>query len=257
MSDRFNNIYRIPSARAEWHDYDGGFYHVTICTANRDGYFGKITVGRDGNVMELSPIGEFAMQQFQNVKKHYPYAEIPCFIVMPDHIHAIVYLGCRDAIHRVSNTINNAENVANPARRDAIHRVSNSNKNTKNEICDISKTTIDNQGNATDVDEVVQGNVMNRKQIKTFDIEGDAMNRVSTRGGITGWANPMLHENLGAVIRGLKARITKFAHENDIPFAWQTRFHDRIIRNQEELNATAKYIEDNLIKWPDEEDEGK
>ena len=234
MSDRFNNIYRIPSARAVWHDYDGGFYHVTICTANRDGYFGKITVGKDGNVMELSSIGEYAMQQFQNVKEHYPYAEIPCFIVMPDHIHAIVYLGCRDAIHRVSN----------------------SNKNTKNEICDISKTTIDNQGNATDVDEVVQGNVMNRKQIKTFDIEGDAMNRVSTRGGITGWANPMLHENLGAVIRGLKARISKFAHENDIPFAWQTRFHDRIIRNQEELNATAKYIEDKL-KWPDEEDEGK
>ena len=235
MSDRFNNIYRIPSARAVWHDYDGGFYHVTICTANREGYFGKITVGKDGNVMELSPIGEFAMQQFQNVKEHYPYTEIPCFIVMPDHIHAIVYLGCRDAIHRGSNP----------------------SKNTKNEICDISQTTIDNQGNATNVDEVVQGDVMNRKQIKPFDIEEDAMNRVSTRGGITGWANPMLHENLGAVIRGLKARISKFAHENDIPFAWQTRFHDRIIRNQEELNATAKYIEDNLIKWPDEEDEGK
>ena len=101
MSDRFNNIYRIPSARAVWHDYDGGFYHVTICTANREGYFGKITVGKDGNVMELSPIGEYAIQQFQNVKEHYPYAEISCFIVMPDHIHAIVYLDCRDAIHRV------------------------------------------------------------------------------------------------------------------------------------------------------------
>lgn len=196
MSDRFNNIYRIPSARAVWHDYDGGFYHVTICTANRDRYFGKITVGKDGNVMELSPIGEYAIQQFQNVKEHYPYAEIPCFIVMPDHIHAIVHLAGRDAIHRVSNrdmTIN--------AR--------------------------------------------------------DAMNRVSTRGGITGWANPMLHENLGAVIRGLKARITKFAHENDIPFAWQSRFYDRIIRNQEELNATAKYIEDNLIKWTDDENDDK
>ena len=47
----------------------------------------------------------------------------------------------------------------------------------------------------------------------------DAIHRVSTRGGITGWANPMLHENLGAVIRGLKARISKFARENNIPFA--------------------------------------
>ena len=226
MSDRFNNIYRIPSARAVWHDYDGGFYHVTICTANRDRYFGKITVGKDGNVMELSPIGEYAMQQFQNVKEHYPYAEIPCFIVMPDHIHAIVHLAGRDAIHRVSNPNDNA-------CTDAIHRVSNPN---------------DNAGR----------DAIHRVSNRDMTINArDAMNRVSTRGGITGWANPMLHENLGAVIRGLKARITKFAHENDIPFAWQSRFYDRIIRNQEELNATAKYIEDNLIKWTDDENDDK
>ena len=196
MSDRFNNIYRIPSARAVWHDYDGGFYHVTICTANRDRYFGRITVGENGNVMELSPIGEYAVEQFRKVQQYYPYAEIPCFIVMPDHIHAIVYLSGRDAIYRVSN------------RNENIN-------------------------------------------------ERDAMNRVSTRGGVTGEDNPMLRNTLGAVVRGLKARITKFAHENDIPFAWQSRFYDRIIRNQVELNATAKYIEDNLIKWTDDEDDDK
>ncbi|MCQ2317002.1 MAG: hypothetical protein MJZ85_10050 [Bacteroidales bacterium] len=83
------------------------------------------------------------------------------------------------------------------------------------------------------------------------------MNRVSTRGGVTGDDNPMLRNTLGAVVRGLKARITKFAHENDIPFAWQSRFYDRIIRNQVELNATAKYIEDNLVKWTDDEDDDK
>ena len=215
MSDRFNNIYRIPSARAVWHDYDGGFYHVTICTANRDRYFGRITVGENGNVMELSPIGEYAMGQFRKVQQYYPYAEIPCFIVMPDHIHAIVYLAGRDAIHRVSNrdmTI----------IRDAMNRVS---------------TRVSNRNE----------NINAR----------DAMNRVSTRGGVTGEDNPMLRNTLGAVVRGLKARISKFAHENDIPFAWQSRFHDRIIRNREELYATAKYIEDNLIKWTDDEDDAK
>ena len=211
MSDLFNNIYRIPSARAVWHDYDGGFYHVTICTANRNRYFGRITVGKDGNVMELSPIGEYAVEQFRKVQQYYPYAEIPCFIVMPDHIHAIVYLACRDAIHRVSDP-------KIITCTDAIHRVSN------------RDMTIDKR---------------------------DAMNRVSTRGGVTGEDNPMLRNTLGAVIRGLKARISKFAHENGISFAWQSRFHDRIIRNREELYATAKYIEDNLIKWTDDEDDAK
>lgn len=100
----------------------------------------------------------------------------------------------------------------------------------------------------------VSTRVSNRNE--NIDVR-DAMNRVSTRGGVTGEDNPMLRNTLGTVIRGLKARITKFANENGISFAWQTRFHDRIIRNREELYATAKYIEDNLIKWTDDEDDDK
>ena len=241
MSDRFNNIYRIPSARAVWHDYDGGFYHVTICTANRDRYFGRITVGENGNVMELSPIGEYAVEQFRKVQQYYPYAEIPCFIVMPDHIHAIVYLSGRDAIYRVSNRNDNAG-------RDAIYRVSNPNDNAGRDAIHRVSNPNDNAGR----DAIYR--VSNRNENIN---ERDAMNRVSTRGGVTGEDNPMLRNTLGAVVRGLKARITKFAHENDIPFAWQSRFYDRIIRNQVELNATAKYIEDNLIKWTDDEDDDK
>lgn len=38
--EKFNNQYRIPSARANWHDYNGGVYFVTICTKNRVHYFG-------------------------------------------------------------------------------------------------------------------------------------------------------------------------------------------------------------------------
>ena len=41
--DKFQNRFRIPSARAIWHDYNGGIYFVTICTKNREHYFGEIT----------------------------------------------------------------------------------------------------------------------------------------------------------------------------------------------------------------------
>ena len=80
------------------------------------------------------------------------------------------------------------------------------------------------------------------------------MNRVSTgdtndTGGITGDDNPMLKNCLGAVVRGLKARVTKFANENNILFAWQTRFFDHIVRNQNEMNGIAEYIENNVAKW--------
>ena len=250
MSDRFNNIYRIPSARAVWHDYDGGFYHVTICTANRNRYFGKITVGKDGNVMELSPIGEYAIQQFQNVKEHYPYAEIPCFIVMPDHIHAIVYLGCKDVACNVSGNQCQSQNSDNVhfVRRDVACNVSN------------DKTHNKPNNNGQSLDKLAE--VARNDDSKLSCGLGDVARYVST-GETQMMKNVKMAEispkanTLATVIRGLKSAISKFAHENGIPFAWQTRFHDRIIRNQEELNATAKYIEDNLIKWPDEEDEGK
>ena len=85
--DKFQNKYRIPSARANWHDYNGGIYFVTICTKNREHYFGEICTEPQ---MQLSQIGQYAYEQFMNVKSHYPYAEIPLFVIMPDHIHAIV-----------------------------------------------------------------------------------------------------------------------------------------------------------------------
>ena len=55
--------------------------------------------------------------------------------------------------------------------------------------------------------------------------------------------------NLGAVIRGIKSAVTHFARENQIPFSWQPRYHDRIVRNRHEMNRIALYIEQNPMKW--------
>ena len=43
MSDeKFQNKYRVKSARATWHDYSGGAYFITVCTKNREHSFGEI-----------------------------------------------------------------------------------------------------------------------------------------------------------------------------------------------------------------------
>ena len=86
------------SPRARWFDYNSGLYFVTVCTRNRDHFFGDVIDGK----MQLNEIGRYANLQFQNVMTHYPYAEIPVWIVMPNHIHAIAAIqrrrwdGCRD-----------------------------------------------------------------------------------------------------------------------------------------------------------------
>jgi REP element-mobilizing transposase RayT len=36
---------------------------------------------------------------------------------------------------------------------------------------------------------------------------------------------------------------------NEILFAWQPRFFERIIRNEKELNGIRRYIEQNPLKW--------
>ena len=55
--------------------------------------------------------------------------------------------------------------------------------------------------------------------------------------------------NLPSVVRGIKSAVTKYANEHGIPFAWQPRFHDHIIRNQMEMNRIADYIETNPLRW--------
>ena len=57
-------------------------------------------------------------------------------------------------------------------------------------------------------------------------------------------------KNLASIIRGFKIGITKFARQNTkIHTVWQPRYHDRIIRNQQEYIRIKKYIINNPLNW--------
>jgi len=197
MSDeKFKNKYRIKSARAVWHNYSGGKYYITICTKNREHFFGRIENG----IMQLSEIGKYADKNLQEINIHYPYAEIPLFVVMPNHIHAIVVIDinhCRDVARNVST------------RNVSTRNVSTRNVSTRN---------------------------VSTRNVSTE--ENEKMAEIAKRQSL-----------LCVSMRGIKSAITKFAHEQNIDFAWQTRFHDHIIRNQREMNFIANYIENNPAEW--------
>jgi REP element-mobilizing transposase RayT len=90
----FKNKYRIPSARWQTWDYDSNaYYFITICTASKEYYFGEITEGE----MSQTIVAGYLEEQIRNVQSHYPYAEIPVFVVMPNHVHLIV---CIDAVRK-------------------------------------------------------------------------------------------------------------------------------------------------------------
>ena len=85
--DKFQNKYRIPSARADWWNYsDNGAYFITICAAGKEHYFGRIINGE----MILSEMGKIVQQEWD--KSFEIRSELFCdaFVIMPNHIHAIL-----------------------------------------------------------------------------------------------------------------------------------------------------------------------
>ena len=54
---------------------------------------------------------------------------------------------------------------------------------------------------------------------------------------------------LSVVVGGFKSAVTKYSNQHNIPFGWQERFHDHIIRDHAEFCSIATYIENNVAKW--------
>jgi REP-associated tyrosine transposase len=140
MSDLYQNKYRIPSARLQTWDYGSqGMYFITICTAGRECYFGKIvdtpyaegdakhrvSTGVDIDEMALSVIGKMAEKEWIKTPEIRPdmNLELGEFVVMPNHFHGIILIGenpynidpRRDAMPRVSDlTTNGTVNIFGP-----------------------------------------------------------------------------------------------------------------------------------------------
>lgn len=56
-------------------------------------------------------------------------------------------------------------------------------------------------------------------------------------------------KNLASIVRGYKTSVATYATKNNIPFAWQPRYHDHIIRSTEEYYRIANYIANNPARW--------
>jgi REP element-mobilizing transposase RayT len=209
------------SPRARWHDYTGADYFVTFCTKKRELYFGDVADGK----MELSEIGKWALTQIeQTVLIRQNDVEIPMYVVMPNHIHLIVVFNgvspCRDASNASASNAS-ASNAS--ASNVSASNVSASNVSASN--VSVSNASVSNASRL----EIIKPNIS--------DARGASLQFGPQSG------------NLSSVVRGIKSAVTKYAIEHDIPFAWQSRYHDHIIRNQMEMNRIADYIENNPLRW--------
>jgi putative transposase len=90
MSDiLFRNRFRIPSTRLPGWDYGrGGAYCVTICTRERICWLGEVTNGE----MVRSDLGEIVAEEWLEMVRRRPHADLDVWVVMPNHFHGILHL---------------------------------------------------------------------------------------------------------------------------------------------------------------------
>ncbi len=81
--------------RLKGYDYSSNAaYFVTICTDNQKCLFGKIV----GNGLDLSDYGNIAENDLKNLPRHFPHIILDKYIIMPNHIHAIIIINKADGI---------------------------------------------------------------------------------------------------------------------------------------------------------------
>jgi REP element-mobilizing transposase RayT len=223
--EKYQNKYRIASTRAAWWNYGwNGAYFITICTRNREHLFGEI---RNGEII-LSNLGVIANVLWHEIPMHAPNVDLGDFIVMPNHIHGIVilnkpeskqlnnYLGF-DPLKNKENSINAETGIVN-AETGII--------NAETGIIN-AETGIIN----------AETGIINAETGHALSLPGD--NRFQNIGKNT----------ISSIIGSYKSAVTKHANRLGIENGWQTRFHDHIIRNDNEYQKISDYIVNNPNLW--------
>jgi REP element-mobilizing transposase RayT len=84
-----SDIHHRRSIRLQGYDYRReGSYFVTLCTVRKQCLLGEIHNGQ----MHLSAFGQIAAETWQWLEIHHPYIALDEWIVMPNHLHGIVWI---------------------------------------------------------------------------------------------------------------------------------------------------------------------
>jgi len=239
MSEKFLNKYRIQSARLQFWDYgNDGAYFITLCTNDREHYFGKIS----GGTMILNGAGKLAERFWNEIQNHFPFTELDRFVIMPNHVHGILIIN-REVAYRYDNiTWNGIDTGSGNGYGDTM-----GNGNDTGGPNGDGDTT----GNGNTMKNVIEiGNVETRL-IASLQKQspGIPQSQPEKPGGFAGNKNPMFHRNISRIIRWYKGRCSFEINKIHPVFAWQPRFYEHIIRDAAEWDRIRKYITNNPANW--------
>ena len=89
MEDKYKNKFRIASNRLQgWNYANNGHYYITIVTSNRINFFGNI----ENNEMIMNDVGQIVSDVFLKSFEIRRELILGSYILMPNHLHAIVII---------------------------------------------------------------------------------------------------------------------------------------------------------------------
>jgi putative transposase len=106
------------SIRLKGYNYSQvGGYYVTIVTRGREWVLGEVS----GGEIHISPLGQIVDECWRSIPEHFPNVSVDAFVVMPNHVHGIIFIHeteftRRGTIYRAptANTISQLEKFGTP-----------------------------------------------------------------------------------------------------------------------------------------------
>lgn len=72
-------------------------YFITICTQNRESFFGDVIERQGVTFLQPSVIGQIAIDYWLAIPTFFPFVELDSFQLMPNHLHGILWICKPDA----------------------------------------------------------------------------------------------------------------------------------------------------------------
>jgi hypothetical protein len=215
----------------EGHDYSSpGEYFITICVRNQIPFFGKI----ENRKMILNDIGIIANKFWLEIPHHYQNIKLDEYIIMPDHIHGILIINSDPPVLTPNFVQTPNLGVSFPELLHGLLQTPNLGVSFPESL-------------PGRMDETP------RLGVSTIGSSSDSGRTETPRLGVsTGISakNPNWKSNsIGSIINQFKRICTLNIQKINHDFEWHPRFHDRIIRNNRELNCIRKYIRLNPSKF--------
>ena len=242
MSKKF---YQRKSIRLREFDYSSpGYYSITICTKGSEYIFGEIILKQ----MYPSIGGNMVIQCWNQIPDHYPGVKIHQFQLMPNHIHGIIEITSN--IHARPSVLlsgkthdghaGRAQNVEplHSAMEDSnihTHGASERAQNVEPLHFSMEDSNIQTHG--------ASGRAQNVEPLH-FSMEDSLKNRRKNE------FQHIIPRSLGSIVKGFKIGVTNWFRENtQHQDVWQRNYFDRILKSEQDIIRTTRYIQNNPKYW--------